>query len=124
MPDPVTYPEFAVDLLPVSWDPSLPSPRAPLSYTDVYVDDFVGAAQHGHGGLNNRHRVRRLLLHSVDDVFRPLETGNSLERREPVSLKKLKAGDCSWGTIKLVLGWIIDTVQMTISLRPHWVARL
>ncbi|KAL3816762.1 hypothetical protein ACHAXA_004914 [Cyclostephanos tholiformis] len=27
--------------------------------------------------------------------------------------------DCSWGTIKLVLGWILDTVHMTIILLPY-----
>jgi hypothetical protein len=38
--------------------------------------------------------------------------------------KKLQAGDCSWGTMKLILGWIIDTVTMTITLPPHRIERL
>ena len=108
-------------------DPSLPAPATPLAYADVYVDDFVGAAQRsplGTRGLDNRRRVRRLLLHAVDDVFRPLSPGDDPARREPVSMKKLAAGDCSWGTIKQVLGWIIDSVDMTISLPPHRAARL
>ncbi|KAL3809642.1 hypothetical protein ACHAXA_003728, partial [Cyclostephanos tholiformis] len=108
-------------------DPSLPAPATPLAYADVYVDNFVGAAQRsplGTRGLDNRRRVRRLLLHAVDDVFRPLSPGDDPARREPVSMKKLAAGDCSWGTIKQVLGWIIDTVDMTISLPPHRAARL
>ena len=41
-----------------------------------------------------------------------------------MSLKKLHEGDCSWGTLKLILGWIIDTINMTIQLPPHRVARL
>ena len=45
--------------------------------------------------------------------------GDSPFRREPVSLKNLRKGDCSWDTIKLVLGWIVDTVSMTIHLPPH-----
>ena len=45
-------------------------------------------------------------------------------RREPVSLKKLRQGDCSWDTIKLVLGWVIDTERMTLHLPPHRVERL
>eukprot|EP00804_Cyclotella_cryptica_P029635 CCRYP_019021-RA/>CCRYP_019021-RA protein AED:0.08 eAED:0.21 QI:0/-1/0/1/-1/0/1/0/359 len=46
------------------------------------------------------------------------------QRREPVSLKKLQQGDCSWGTLKAVLGWVIDTEKMTIQLPDHRVARL
>ena len=36
-----------------------------------------------------------------------------------MSLKKLLAGDGSWGTRKLILGWIIDSVRQTIELPPH-----
>ena len=36
-----------------------------------------------------------------------------------MSHKKLREGDCSWGTFKLVLGWIIDTIHMTIQMPPH-----
>jgi hypothetical protein len=68
--------------------------------------------------------VRRLLLHVVNDVFHPLSVKDSSKWHESVSLKKLHAGDCSWGTMKLVLGWIINTVAMTITLPPHCVACL
>ena len=40
------------------------------------------------------------------------------------SMKKLEQGDCSWGTIKEVLGWIIDTVNMTIHLPDRRVEQL
>jgi hypothetical protein len=46
-------------------DPSLPHSPTPLAYTDVYVDNFVAAAQ----GTANQ-RVRRLLLQALNDVFR------------------------------------------------------
>ena len=69
-------------------------------------------------------RVRRTLLHAIDQVIRPLDGHDSRYRREPVSMKKLRAGDCSWGTVKLVLGWIVDTVNMTIQLPPHREERL
>ena len=36
-----------------------------------------------------------------------------------MSLKKLLQGDGSWVTRKLILGWIIDTLQQTIKLPPH-----
>ena len=40
-------------------------------------------------------------------------------RNEVISLKKLLKGDGSWGTRKLLLGWIVDTVRQTLELPPH-----
>ena len=105
--------------LPPERDPSLPTVSEPLQYVDVFVDDFCSFAQKPF-----LRRVRRTLLHAIDDVFRPLDGDDSPLRREPVSLKKLRQGDCTWSTVKLVLGWIIDTVAMTIHLPPHRVERL
>jgi hypothetical protein len=105
--------------VPKCRDPSLPTTGEPLEYVDIFVDDFVSLGQ-----VPNTRRVRRTLLHSIDHVFRPVTDADSPFRREPVSLKKLRKGDCSWDTLKLVLGWIIDTVRMTIHLPPHRVDRL
>ena len=91
-----------------------------MSYVDIFVDDFVGLAQ----GSSNRRRVHQILMHAIDDVFRPLDSSDNAYRCAPVSVKKLAKGDCSWSTIKLVLGWIINTVSMTIHLPPHRVKRL
>jgi len=135
-------------LPPIARDPSLPTTGRRLAYTDVFVDDFVAAAQQAPPPPsptipvaapdpptdkpqppfptppNNLQRVRRILLHAIDDVFRPLEPSDPPERREPVSMKKMLEGDCSWGTIKLILGWIIDTNTLTIRLPPHRIQRL
>ena len=105
--------------VPKSRDPSLPTPSTPLSYIDVFVDDFLGLCQ-----ASSAQPVRRALLHAVDLVFRPTDFYDDVNRREPVSLKKLRQGDLSWTTIKVVLGWLIDTVAMTISLPKHRVERL
>ena len=100
---------------------------------NTHVDNFVGAAQQPqpqqhdipiYPDLDNRRRVRRALLHSIDDVFQPLLPTDNPIRQEPVSLKKLCQGDCSWRTLKLILGWIIDTINMTIQLPPHCVEQL
>jgi hypothetical protein len=126
-PPPPALQRPACITLSVPRDPSLPNPPAPLAYADVYIDNFVGTAQRsppGTHGLDNRRRVRRLLLHAVDDVFCPLSGSDGPERREPVSMKKLAAGDCSWGTMKQDLGWVIDSVDMTIALPPHRTSRL
>jgi hypothetical protein len=73
----------------------------------MYVDDFVAAAHwlpDSSSEIDNQQQVRRLLLHVVDDVFHSLLVEDGPEWRKPVSLKKLHAGDCLWGTMELVLG--------------------
>ena len=104
--------------VPTTRDPSLPNNKVPSSYVDVYVDDFIALAQH------DKPRIRKILLHAVDSIFRPTDFKDGIYRREPVSIKKLKQGDLSWNTTKLVLGWIIDTVAMTITLPAHRQERL
>lgn len=118
--DPTPWPSTPVSVaLPVERDPSLPTTTRPLQYNDIFVDDFVSLAQRPF-----LRRVRRTLLQAIDHVFRPLEDQDGPKRREPVSLKKLKQGDCSWDTCKLILGWVVDTVNMTMHLPPHRLERL
>ena len=107
-------------LLAVTRDPHLPKSTALLGYVDIFVDDFIGLAQ----GSKNRNRVRDILMTAIDEVFRPLSPADKPSRKEPISIKKLLKGDCSWATVKNVLGWIINTVDQTITLPPHRVARL
>jgi hypothetical protein len=64
------------------------------------------------------------LLHTLDEVFRPLESDDSPSRKEPASVKKLLQGDACWATRKVILGWIIDTLKMTIELPQHRQERL
>ena len=64
-----------------------------------------------------------ILLHLYKEKESPTIPRNSLtcyRRREPLSLKKLRRQrDCSWNTVKLVLGWVVDTVPMTIHLPEY-----
>ena len=108
--------------------PSAPDPfplkeagplRPKLAYVDVYVDDFVKLAQ----GWLNALRVRRHTFHNIDKVFRPNDAGDK-NRKQPISESKLGKGDDNWSTQKVILGWLIDTVAMTISLPPHRQERL
>ena len=94
--------------------------EAPLSFTDIFVDDFIMGVQ---GNPRRRDMVRRILLNTIDDVL-PAPGADQPFRNEPTSVKKLRKGDGSWETIKEVLGWIIDTENKTISLPPHKAARL
>ena len=97
------------------------SPAArPLAYVDVYVDDFIAVAQ---GTPRALRTIRRHLLHSIDAVFAPLSPADT-HGTEPISVKKLRNGDASWTTLKVVLGWLVDTVNHTISLPPHRADRL
>jgi hypothetical protein len=93
----------------------------PLANVDVFVDDFIGVCQ---GPIPRRRTVRRIMLHTLDDIFRPLGPQDNPHRKEPVSEKKLRQGDGSWETRKLVLGWILDTIAMTIELPEHRRLRL
>jgi hypothetical protein len=101
-------------------DPSLPRPAPPTKEVDVYVDDFIAVAQ---GNTSQLAAMRDTLLHSIDQVFQPNDEEDA-KRAEPVSLKKLDKGDASWSTKHTILGWDIDTVQQTIALPPHRIARL
>ena len=57
-------------------------------------------------------------MNAIDAVFRPLSAADPPSRTEPISVSKLLKGDACWATCKKILGWIVDTVAMTITL-PH-----
>ena len=140
-PDCNSLPEVSPDLVPHtnSSPPSLtvapvPLPSRPdpalsalqrsariLSKFDIYVDDYLGVVQ---GDSTRRAAVRRVLLHAVDRLLRPLSDDDHPARKEPVSVKKLQKGDAYWSTRKLVLGWLLDTEAMTLELPLHRRQRL
>src|SRR5512146_26202 len=107
--------------------PALPTPSRqathrvqsnPLSYIDVFVDDFIALCQ---GSKHRLRTVRRILMHTVDDFLK--SPSDHPKAREPLSLKKLCNGDASWDTVKVVLGWLIDSVAQTLALPQHRASR-
>jgi len=107
---------------------TLPPPNPLLSYfsrplaaVDVFMDDFIGVAQ---GSPAQLTKTRRHLLHTIDSVFRPLSATDSPFRTEPISVTKLLKGDAAWAPCKKILGWIIDSHSMTITLPPRRLQRL
>ena len=64
------------------------------------------------------------MLHSLDKVLRPLEPTDNPSRQEPASVKKMEKGDAAWATRKILLGWLIDTINNTIQLPLHRIQRL
>jgi hypothetical protein len=95
--------------------------RRILAQFDIYVDDYLGMVQ---GNADRQSKVRRVLLHAVDQIFRPLDEQDTPFRKEPVSVKKLLKGDAYWETRKIILGWILDTIAKTLELPPHRRERL
>ena len=96
---------------PLHHDPQLCHPNHhPLAQVDVFVDDFIGVAQ---GSPKCLACICCILLTAVDQVFCPLEPGDSPFHHEPSSIKKMLQGDACWSTCKTILGWIIDMVTMT-----------
>jgi hypothetical protein len=119
--DPLRYNSVATIDAPTQADP-LKYPRARiLSAIDIFVDDFIGVAQ---GSRRRLNRIRRILMQAIDDVFRPLDPDDPAHRREPISVSKLRKGDASWSHLKKVLGWIIDSAAMTLTLPARRLNRL
>ena len=83
---------------PTRRDPSIPTKLTPLSSIDVFMDNFIVMGQ----TQNTCCRVRNVLMEAIDQVFRPLDTLDDPYRTEPISVKKLRKGDCSWDTCKMV----------------------
>ena len=92
--------------------------RAPaLRYTDIYIDDEILVAQGPAPALN---KLRRQVFHINDWVFCPNDGQDDPSIRcKPISAKKLDKGDACWSTRKVILGWLIDTLEGTIKLPPH-----
>jgi len=89
----------------------------PLAYVDVFVDDFISLAQ---GNASKWRTLLWQLLHSIDQVFWSQDNEDSPHHKEPISIKKLLSGNAAWHTSKTILGWVVNTMDMTITLPPHW----
>ena len=89
--------------------------QRPAAHTDVFVDDFI---QVGQGGPKRMHTLRRHLLHSIDKVL-ATPASTDPDRNEAVSEKKMRKGDGSWATRKVLLGWVVDFLRQTLELPPH-----
>jgi hypothetical protein len=112
----------AIEPPPEWWEPTSGPPMVPMANFDVYMDDFIGAAQ---GEKRLLEQYRRTLFEVVDSVLRPLEKSDEgTNREEPVSVKKLRKGDGAWHTRKVILGWQVDTVALTIELTATKALRL
>ena len=53
-------------------------------------------------------------------MFRICDSGDSANRKGFLLLKKIRSGGCTWSTFQVLLGWLIDTFNMTMFLHPYW----
>ena len=65
-----------------------------------------------------RQQLRHLLC-SINKVFHPLDSLDTLHCEHVPSIKKMKARDANCNTCKVILGWIVDTVKGIITLPEH-----
>ena len=65
------------------------------TYVDVFVKTFLGLAQ---GPVQWRHQVRLTLFHFLEKVFQTYESGNLANRKEVLSMKKIRSGEFTWST--------------------------
>jgi hypothetical protein len=91
-------------------------PSRPLTYNDVYLDDFMVLAQ-----PPEHLPALHTLLHHIYNVFQ--DTTDS-PRRQVASQSKVDKGEAWFSTRKGILGWDIDSATMTLHLPPHRLERL
>jgi len=91
-------------------------PTTPLTYTDVYLDDFMMLAQ-----VPAHHPTMNNVLFHLNSIFRdPVDS----PRRIVVSQSKIDKGDATFNTKQRLLGWDVDSQSMHIKLPTHRVDRL
>ena len=84
--------------------------KGALVYIDIFVDNFLGIIQ---GNKDRREEVKRDILHSLDNVLRPISPTDLPTCQDPASLKKMKQGNSTWATKKILLGWVSNSNPST-----------
>jgi hypothetical protein len=85
----------------------------PVKSWDFYVDNVIGMVQ---GNSKHRRHAKRVMMESLDLVLLLVDEDDIPYRQEPASLKNMKKGDATWSTCKVILGWLVDTLAMTVQL--------
>ena len=93
------------------------SPDTPRKWqmSAVFVDDYILA------GVENREgtflqRTGRAALHTIHGLFPPPERSGHTGGKDPISMKKLEAGDARWAPVKELLGFVFDGEARTVHL--------
>jgi len=83
-----------------------------LAKVDIYIDDSIGVAPDIGDSVIRVSKSIPLAIHSI---ARPLNPADSLPRKDIISLKKFSAEGRMEET-KILLGWLVNTRTLTISL--------
>jgi len=91
--------------------------RAPTKLLQVYVDDFCYVATQSVDGAHIP-TIRRAAIHGIHSVFPPTSVTKHTGGKEPISTKKLAAGDGNFDSQKEMIGFVFDGVKRTVHLPP------
>jgi hypothetical protein len=83
------------------------------SLLEVYVDDFIGLIHATDPDLVRHYS--RALLHGIHSVSFPPEVSGH-HGGDPISRKKMLAGDGVWAVRKEILGWMFDGITRNCHL--------
>jgi hypothetical protein len=81
----------------------------------VYVDDFTLPAVEDPTGTLLQH-TGRAALHTIHGLFPPPERSGHLSGKDPISTKKLEAGDGRWALTKELFGFVCNGEDRTVHL--------
>jgi hypothetical protein len=90
-------------------------PLNDLGKVDIYIDDSIGITP---DLQDNTSRVSQAIPLAIRTLSRPLNNSDIIPRKDIISTKKYKAGGLMEEQ-KTVLGWIINTRTLRISLPSH-----
>jgi hypothetical protein len=98
-------------------DPQHTSPDAecPWQMSAVYVDDYILAAVENRSGTALA-RTGWAALHTIHGLFLAPHQSGHTNGKDPISTKKLEAGDARWAPSKELLGFICDGRTRTVTL--------
>ena len=84
-----------------------------ISQLEVYMDDFIAMPQYTSSAQLNH--IYRRLLHAIHCVFPPPSISKH-RGLDPISINKLEQGEGLWEFCKIILGWLFDGIERTITL--------
>ncbi len=94
---------------------SSPMTDRPWQMLSVYVDDYILAAVESPDG-SALQCTGRAALHTILGLFPPQDRSGHVNGKDPISLKKLEAGDARWAQSKESLGFVFDGKSRTVHL--------
>ena len=83
--------------------------------TAVFVDDYILAAVEDTTGTL-LERTGRAALHTIHGLFPAPDRSGHASGKDPISQKKLDAGDAQWAPAKELLGFVFDGQARTVHL--------